>query len=63
MAPKNISMKVGQPIEVGKIDVVFEVRSGPDLLGRMKISKGGIDWYPRKTRKATWEQFDAWMGS
>lgn len=64
MAAKKISMKVEHPIAVGNVDVVFEVRDGADLLGRMKISKGGIDWYPKNAqspRKSTWVQFDAWM--
>lgn len=64
MATKKIKMNIEHPIEVGNVDVVFEVRDGADLLGRMKISKGGIDWQPRgaqSPRKSSWAQFDAWM--
>jgi len=64
MASKKISMKIEHPIEVGNVDVVFEVRDGSALLGRMQISKGGIDWYPKgaqSPRRATWSQFNAWM--
>jgi hypothetical protein len=64
MAAKKISMKVEHPIEVGNVDVVFEVRDGGALLGRMKISKGGIDWFPnnaRKPRTITWSNFSVYM--
>jgi hypothetical protein len=64
MAAKRISMKVEHPIEVGNVDVVFEVRDGAALLGRMEISKGGIDWYPnnaRKPRTVTWASFHTYM--
>lgn len=64
MAPKKIKMKIEHAIEVANVDVDFEVRDGSDLLGRLEISKGGIDWYPRSAqspRRSTWAQFDAWM--
>lgn len=64
MAAKKISLKVEHAIEVGNVDVVFEVRDGNSLKGFMSISKGGIDWRGngrRITQTATWEQFEAWM--
>ena len=46
-------------------DVEFEVRSAGELLGRVKISKGGLDWYKKnaktRTGRATWSQFKAYM--
>lgn len=59
-------MKVAHPINVGNVDVEFEVRQDGQLLGRVQISQGGIDFRPankRQSRKATWQEFAAWMMS
>ena len=43
-------------------DYRFEVFSGSEKLGEVRISKGTIDWRPRNARhvmKLTWERFDA----
>ena len=64
MPAKKISLKIEHPIEVGNVDVVFEVREGNTLLGKLKLSKGGLDWLPnnaRRARKATWNELDVWM--
>ena len=40
-------------------DIVFIVRRGNLKVGEMRISQGGIDWYPRNAkvvRKRSWEQ-------
>jgi len=53
-------------MDVGNVDVEFEVRSDKTLLGRVEVSKGGIDWTPnngRKARKASWQEFADWMMS
>ena len=67
MAAKKVSMKVDHLIEIGNVDVVFEVRDGTALMGRMKISRGGIDWHPAGAHgddiKATWGEFKEWMES
>lgn len=66
MAETRINMLIEHPIDVGNVDVVFNVRRGQALLGRLKLSKGGLDWYPRGARtprKASWQQFHAWMNS
>lgn len=48
-------------------NVQFQVRRDGDLLGTLKISKGGLDWYRKNARKRTgtcgWEEFQAWMES
>ena len=41
-------------------DVSFEVYSDDQLLGALSISKGSIDWRPRRRRtkvSMTWERF------
>jgi hypothetical protein len=66
MAQHTVKLKVAHAIDVGNVDVEFEVRSGGPLLGRVQVSKGGIDWTPRngqKPRKASWQEFADWMMS
>jgi hypothetical protein len=59
----DVTMNLAHPITVRNVDVEFEVRSDGDLLGKVQISRGGIDWMPFKShpRTATWEQFANWM--
>jgi hypothetical protein len=53
------------PIDVVNVDHVFEVRQGTALVGRLKVSRGGLDWYRanarRRTGRATWQQLKKWM--
>lgn len=60
MAIKKVSLRVPASIEVGNVDVEFEVRDGMELMGTVAISRGGIDWRARGKRSATsvtWKQF------
>ena len=45
---------------VGKVDVVFDVWSSGEKLGQMRLSKGGVDWWPKNSKRnyhrGTWEQ-------
>ena len=46
------------------MDVEFEVRSGRSLLGRVQVSKLGVDWTKagaRRPVRATWQEFAEWM--
>jgi hypothetical protein len=63
MATHDVTMNLSHPITVMNVDVEFEVRSDGELMGKVQISRGGIDWMPFKShpRAATWEQFAAWM--
>ena len=63
MPAHDVTMNLSHPITVMNVDVEFEVRSDGDLMGKVQISRGGIDWTPFKShpRTATWEQFAAWM--
>ena len=50
--------------EVGNADSVYEVFADREKFGELRISRGGVDWWPRGTRKTepmTWEQFAARM--
>ena len=50
--------------ELGKSDVVFEVKQDGITLGTLKISKGSLVWFPKDTTngyRITWERFDRLM--
>jgi hypothetical protein len=41
-------------------DIVFIVRRGTRKIGELRISQGGLDWFPRKARtcySTSWERF------
>jgi hypothetical protein len=64
MASKKVELIIRQPLEIGKVDLTFEVRTGNALMGTLTISKGSVDWRPTHARKAarkTWEEFSALM--
>lgn len=45
---------------LGKSDVIFVVRDEEGVLGTLKVSKGAVVWYPKKTSygyKADWDRF------
>lgn len=52
-------------VSVQNKDVEVAVRSDGSPLGKVKLSKGTIDWLPSPNSKThyklTWEQFDALM--
>lgn len=51
--------------EVVNSDVIFEIFGDESKLGELRISKGGLDYFPRDRKKSitiTWEQFDKKMG-
>ncbi len=48
------------PRELGNSDVVYEVFADGEKFGELRISRGGVDWWPRDARRGellTWEQF------
>jgi hypothetical protein len=60
----KVSMKVDHLLDLGSVDVEFEVRTGRTLLGRIQINKGGIDWTKagaRRPVKTSWQEFSEWM--
>jgi hypothetical protein len=47
--------------DLGKVDIDFVVIRDGSRLGRLKISKGGLDYYPRNAKKPitkSWTQLD-----
>lgn len=63
---KQIKMSVPS-IPVQNSDIEFEVRENGALVGRLRISKGGIDWYRKNakklTGKASWTQLQEFLES
>ncbi len=61
MAIHMIEMKQTARL-VNKVDVVFVVSSDEEgKLGELHLSKGGVDWWPKNSKKyfhrLNWEQF------
>ncbi len=61
MASHNIEMQQTARL-VSKVDVVFVVSNDEEgKLGELHLSKGGVDWWPKNSKKYfhryNWEQF------
>jgi len=60
MAIHEISLKILHGIEIVNTDIEVSVREDGDLLGRIRISRGSIDWIPaqkRSARRLRWTKF------
>lgn len=48
-------------LPIGNADVWFVANRGNKMLGRLKVSKGGVEWQPKRKRKSgptiTWAKF------
>jgi len=55
------SVEIELPInQVINKDVTFIIRRHDTKVGELRISKGGVDWYPAHAKRAvtkTWKQF------
>jgi len=61
MAKHNIYLALPEH-EVGNVDVDFKIFQDGEKLGRITVSKGGMDYYPNRKKspiKITWSQFDS----
>jgi len=61
MAEHTVEVKT-PALEVGRADIVFTVRQDGQVHGRLKISKGGVEWMQRSDSKKafhmSWNTFD-----
>ena len=60
MPTHDISLKILHSLEVVNTDIEVEVREDGELLGRIRISRGSIDWIPaqkRSARRLSWRKF------
>jgi hypothetical protein len=62
MPEHEIALELPQQFFLANKDMVIAVRSDSKLLGRLKISKGSIDWMPAKnsrySHEMSWEDFE-----
>jgi hypothetical protein len=52
------------PVELGKVDSEIHIKKDDAHFGKIKMSKGGLDWYPlnaKKPYKIDWSNFDKLM--
>ena len=67
MAKHEVALKISHEVPIAGKDVEFPVKADGASLGRVRVSRGGIDWYPRRAQKGgyalTWEDFAAIMES
>ncbi len=65
MATHDVSMKIAHALEIGNVDIELAVVVDGKRLGRLKVSKGGLDWLPANkavnSKSLTWESFAALM--
>jgi hypothetical protein len=64
MASHLVEMKIPTTKVVQHADVVFEVYDDDGKMGELRVSQGGVDWYPRGAQipaKVSWEKFNAVM--
>jgi hypothetical protein len=49
-------------LDVPKVDVFFRIKQGDHAFGRLRISKGGVEWMQKNDKKRAhhmgWEKFD-----
>jgi hypothetical protein len=55
MAKQGVALKVAHEIEIGGKDMEFYVTADSKVFGRVKISRGAIDWFPRYAQKGGYE--------
>jgi hypothetical protein len=60
MAKHNVYVNLPNR-ELGKVDAIFTILQDGSVLGQINISKGGIDYYPKNSKKPIkigWSKFD-----
>ena len=65
MANHEVSLNITKPVPVGNVDIEIPVRRNGRAFGKVKISRGAIDWMPaNKSRTAyylDWGDFAKFM--
>jgi hypothetical protein len=54
MASHDVSLNISKPIPVGNVDIEIPVRRNGRAFGKVKISKGAIDWMPANKSKTAY---------
>jgi len=65
MASHEVSLNISQPVPIGNVDIEIAVRRDGKAFGKVKISKGTIDWMPANKSKTAyyldWAEFAKFM--
>ncbi len=60
MPKHELTLRIEHAIPVGNVDLEIPVKVDGRPYGRLKISRGGVDWLPSPAQKASyalsWEQ-------
>lgn len=60
MPTHEVSLNIASDIPVGNRDIVIPVKADGTPLGRLKVSKGGVEWLPspnsRSSYTMTWQR-------
>jgi hypothetical protein len=60
VAKHKVKLKLNQGIEIENVDASFPVWSDDVFLGRLRVSKGSVDWQPAHVQmvyRLSWEKF------
>ena len=60
MAKHEVQLKLNQGITIENVDASFPVWSDGEFLGRLRVSKGSVDWQPahgQMVHRLRWEKF------
>ena len=65
MAKHEVGLRIAHDIPVGNVDVELPIKADGAPLGRIRVSRGGVDWLPspksKKRYSLTWAKFDDLM--
>jgi hypothetical protein len=64
MATHEVQLKLNQRITVENVDATFPIWSDDKRLGRLRVSKGSVDWQPARGQmvyRLSWEKFSDLM--
>jgi hypothetical protein len=54
MATHDVSLNITKPIPIGNVDIEIPVDRNGRAFGKVKISKGAIDWMPANKSKTAY---------
>jgi hypothetical protein len=54
MATHEVSLNISRAIPVGNVDLEFAVRRNGRAFGKVKVSRGAIDWMPANKSKTAY---------
>ena len=60
MAKHTVNLRLNQRITIENVDAEFPVWSDDAFLGRLRVSRGSVDWQPahgRRVYRLGWERF------